>query len=135
FAKTFTRCPRCHRSTSRRGRASTDSRLLEFPKRVRVASQPDQTSPVLPAWRIELNEKVRAIRAKRNTPAAQRETSSDQIAGSFDAVACERLTPPGYDEQPASHGIGDIHHGASILVESARQQSPSVAAVRRSSTN
>ena len=134
FAKTFTRCPRCHRATSRRGRASTDSRLLEFPKRVRVAPQTDQASPVLPAWRIELNEKVRAIRAKRNTPAAL-ETSSEQAASSFDAVACEGLTPIGYEEQRSSYGSANIHRGASILAESVGQQSPSVAAVRRSSTN
>jgi uncharacterized RDD family membrane protein YckC len=134
FAKTFTRCPRCHRATSRRGRPSTDSRLLEFPKRVRVA-QPDQPSPVLPAWRIELNEKVRAIRAKRNTPAAQLETSGDQAASSFDAVACESKPPARYDEQSTSYGSGDISRGSSFFAESIHQQSAPVAAVRRSSTN
>jgi len=135
FAKTLTRCPRCHRATSRRGRASTDSRLLEFPKRVRVAPQPDHASPVLPAWRIELNEKVRAIRAKRNTPAAQLETPSEQIASSFDVTSSEGLSAARYDERPTSYGSGDIHRGASILAESVRQQPQAVSAARRSSTN
>lgn len=65
FAKTLNRCPRCHRSISRRDRASTDSRLLEFPKRARIAA-PVEAPVSIPAWRTELNEKVRAIRARRN---------------------------------------------------------------------
>jgi uncharacterized RDD family membrane protein YckC len=70
FPNTSTRCPRCHRSTSRRGRTSTDSRLLEFPRRTRVAPPAEATAPPLPAWRVELNEKVRAIRANRDVSSA-----------------------------------------------------------------
>jgi uncharacterized RDD family membrane protein YckC len=70
FPNTSTRCPRCHRSTSRRGRTSTDSRLLEFPRRTRIAPPVEATAPPLPAWRVELNEKVRAIRANRDVSSA-----------------------------------------------------------------
>jgi uncharacterized RDD family membrane protein YckC len=82
-----------------------------------------------------LNEKVRAIRAKRNTPAAQLETPSEQIASSFEVNASEGLSGDRYDEQHTSYGSGDIHRGASILAESVRQQPQAVSAARRSSTN
>lgn len=65
FTNSSPRCPRCHRSTSKRGRNSKDSRLLEFPKRAGVATQPVVAAPALPAWRLELNEKVRAIKARK----------------------------------------------------------------------
>ena len=65
FTNSSPRCPRCHRSTSKRGRNSKDSRLLEFPKHAGVATQPVVAAPALPAWRLELNEKVRAIKARK----------------------------------------------------------------------
>lgn len=81
FVKSLTRCPRCHRSASnsmsnsatssttnstiRRGRASTDSRLLEFPRKNRYAA-PAEAPASVPAWRAELTEKVRAIRSRRS---------------------------------------------------------------------
>ena len=68
FPDVSARCPRCHRSTSRRGRTSTDSRLLEFPRRARSAPPPE-TRP-LPAWRAELNEKIKAIRASKGGSSA-----------------------------------------------------------------
>lgn len=86
FAKTLARCPRCHRSTSSRGRASTDSRLLEFPKRTRIAA-PVEAPVSIPAWRAELNEKVRAIRARRN--ADSQAPGIEQTESSFDF---EKLT-------------------------------------------
>lgn len=98
FAKTLTRCPRCHRSTSRRGRASTDSRLLEFPKRTRIAA-PVEAPVSIPAWRAELNEKVRAIRARRSTDS---QTPVSELAeGSFDI---EKLTeaPIQHPSEPAT---------------------------------
>lgn len=84
FPNTSTRCPRCHRSTSRRGRASTDSRLLEFPRRARVAQPVEAPTRPLPAWRVELNEKVRAIRANRDSSGAAIETQAE-MAKQFDA--------------------------------------------------
>ncbi|HYV05649.1 MAG TPA: hypothetical protein VFB82_13735, partial [Blastocatellia bacterium] len=63
FPSTLLRCPRCRRLSSRRAEGSGDSRLIEFPRRPRT-SEPAEAS--LPAWRIELNEKVRARKAKQN---------------------------------------------------------------------
>ena len=74
FPETLSRCPRCHRysSSPKRIPASNESRLLEFPRRPRAASETDALGSVepqparsVPAWRVELNERVRAVRAKR----------------------------------------------------------------------
>ncbi len=135
FAKTYTRCPRCQRSTSRRGRASTDSRLLEFPRRVRVAPPVDVATPALPAWRIELNEKVRAIRAKRSASSSQADITSEEIGNSFEVGARDVLVVATYDEQPISYGRNVTQRVAPALAESIRQPAAAVASVRRSSTN
>lgn len=85
FPKASARCPRCHRSTSRRGRTSTDSRLLEFPRRTRVAPPAEATAPPLPAWRVELNEKVRTIRANRGASSSTTASPAEEMVNSFDA--------------------------------------------------
>src|SRR5437764_5578996 len=69
YPNTLTRCPRCKMLSSRRSQRSGDSRLIEFPRKQRQASEPDPTDTSLPQWRQDLNEKVRAIRARRNNPA------------------------------------------------------------------
>ncbi len=71
FSTTLLRCPRCRRLSSRRPEGSGDSRLIEFPRRTKASSQSEPPEASLPAWRIELNEKVRARRAKQ--------TSDDEI--------------------------------------------------------
>jgi uncharacterized RDD family membrane protein YckC len=96
FAKTLNRCPRCHRSTARRSRASTDSRLLEFPKRARTAA-PAEAPVSLPAWRAELNEKVRAIRARRSadSQAAGAETPENSFEiDTLTEAAVQQQTEP-----------------------------------------
>lgn len=64
FSSTLLRCPRCRRLSSRRSEGTGDSRLIEFPRRPRT-SQAESAEASLPAWRIELNEKVRARKAKQ----------------------------------------------------------------------
>ena len=135
FANTSTRCPRCHRSTLKRGRASSDSRLLEFPRRVRVAPPVDVATPALPAWRIELSEKVRAIRAKRSASSSQADIASEEIGNSFEDGARAGLAVAAYDEQTISYGRNVTQRGAPALAESIRQPAAPVASVRRSSTN
>ena len=55
--------------SSRRTQRSSDSRLIEFPRKQRQAAESDIADAALPQWRQDLNEKVRAIRARRNNPA------------------------------------------------------------------
>jgi uncharacterized RDD family membrane protein YckC len=66
YPNTISRCPRC-RLSSRRGPKSSDSRLIEFPRKTRAISQSEPAEASLPAWRVELNERVRAIKAKRGS--------------------------------------------------------------------
>jgi uncharacterized RDD family membrane protein YckC len=66
YPNTISRCPRC-RLSSRRGSKSTDSRLIEFPRKARTTLQSEPAEASLPAWRVELNERVRAIKAKRGS--------------------------------------------------------------------
>jgi len=67
FSSTLLRCPRCRRLSSRRPEGSGDSRLIEFPRRARTSAQSETPEASLPAWRIELNEKVRARKAKQSS--------------------------------------------------------------------
>src|SRR5437763_14534716 len=69
YPNTLTRCPRCKMLSSRRNQRSGDSRLIEFPRKARLAEQPETHDAALPQWRQDLNEKVRAIQARRNNPA------------------------------------------------------------------
>jgi uncharacterized RDD family membrane protein YckC len=55
--------------SSRRSQRSNDSRLIEFPRKSRQTPEPEVADAALPQWRQDLNEKVRAIRARRNNPA------------------------------------------------------------------
>lgn len=100
FTNSSPRCPRCHRSTSKRGRNAKDSRLLEFPKRAGIAAQPVAAAPALPAWRLELNEKVRAIKARKassdpiETPFPEPSLDLNQSNPVASALADERFFTP-----------------------------------------
>lgn len=130
FPGKSTRCPRCHRSTSRRGRSSNESRLLEFPKRVRVAQPAETTAPALPAWRIELNEKVRAIKARRSASNSQAEMPREDAVGAFEVEPRPSRASTSFDEQRTSFER-DTRPRAAVAVES-RETAP---AGRRTSSN
>lgn len=136
FPNTSARCPRCHRSTSRRGRTSTDSRLLEFPRRTRVAPPAAATAPPLPAWRVELNEKVRAIRANRDVssatihpPAEETFEAEPRTAGSsalrnepqspYARDAGVRTVPRPESNQPATAPATAARRSSNNIVEAA----------------
>jgi uncharacterized RDD family membrane protein YckC len=73
YPNTISRCPRC-RLSSRRGSRSSDSRLIEFPRKARTISQSEPQGAALPAWRVELNERVRAVKARRGNSPTETET-------------------------------------------------------------
>ncbi len=58
-------CPRCGQNFSKVANSPSQSKLLEFPRRQLMAEQPESIKPEIPAWRLELNEKLRAIKAKK----------------------------------------------------------------------
>ena len=107
---------------------------MEFPKRAGVATQPVVAAPELPAWRLELNEKVRAIKAKKASSDAS-ETPSPESTPSLDlnhsnsvasALADERFVTP---VTPASVRAAVLRSEMSYQTEA-----PAVPA-RRSSSN
>jgi uncharacterized RDD family membrane protein YckC len=63
YPGTLTRCTRCGASNPNRIRAASQSRLIEFPRQVYSSDSKNQTA--VPAWRAELSEKVRAVKARR----------------------------------------------------------------------
>ena len=130
FPSTSTRCPRCHRSTSRRGRTSTDSRLLEFPRRTRVAPPPEATSRPLPAWRAELNERVRAIRANRSASSSPNDTPVEDVVTSHDPEPRVVSRP---DDTQSSYSRDISVHGAATRLESGQPAASTATAARRSS--
>jgi len=134
FPNTSARCPRCHRSTSRRGRPSTDSRLLEFPRRTRVAPPTEATAPPLPAWRVELNEKVRSIRASRRAPSSVAETPADEMVKSFDADSSAGLNPR-QDETRRSYDRDAIARAAAARPEPNQPVASPAVSGRRTSNN
>lgn len=69
YPNTLTRCPRCKMLSGRRTQKASDSRLIEFPRKARPAEQTETVNTSLPQWRQDLNEKVRAIQARRSNPA------------------------------------------------------------------
>ena len=65
YPSTFPRCSRCGELTPRRTLRSSPSRLIEFPRKARVDVDKESSESLLPSWRKELNEKVRAVRARK----------------------------------------------------------------------
>lgn len=135
FPNTSARCPRCHRSTSRRGRPSTDSRLLEFPRRTRVAPPAEAPERPLPAWRVELNEKVRAIRANRGTSGSTTELPGDEMVKSPDPDGRSVGTSPRPDEARTSYERSASPRAAAPRPESNQPAGSLAASGRRSSNN
>lgn len=137
FVKTLTRCPRCHRSTSnstsRAGRASTDSRLLEFPRKTRFAA-PVEPAVSVPAWRAELSEKVRAIRAKR-TVDPQDITNSEQVVSAFESDNQASVPVQQQPEPAISYSANITARKATPRTTSIEQTQAPVSPSRRTSSN
>ena len=71
YPSTFPRCARCGELTPRRTLRSSPSRLIEFPRKTRVEVEKESSESILPSWRKELNEKVRAVRARKSAVGAE----------------------------------------------------------------
>jgi uncharacterized RDD family membrane protein YckC len=112
--------------SSRRSQRSNDSRLIEFPRKQRQASEPDPTDTSLPQWRQDLNEKVRAIRARRNNPA---------LAGAAPARVEEPAAAPshheGRDPRRAANETAAALHGRTSQIEAFAPESAPAAANAR----
>lgn len=134
FAQTLTRCPRCHRSTSRRGRASTDSRLLEFPKRARIAA-PVEAPVSIPAWRAELNEKVKAIRARRSADSQAAAGTAEQLVSSFDVDKRTEVPVQQQNEPAVSYSANVTSRKATLRPAPIERSEMPATSARRTSSN
>ena len=90
YPSTLTRCTHCRLLNPKRAQSS---RLIEFPRKARASveresAQTPQTP--LPAWRQEVSEKVRAAKARRNTP-THNSTSHGSAA---EPAPAPEATPP-----------------------------------------
>jgi uncharacterized RDD family membrane protein YckC len=65
YPGTLTRCTRCGTSNPNRIHTPSQSRLIEFPRQACANNSKSQTT--MPAWRAELSEKVRAVKARRSS--------------------------------------------------------------------
>lgn len=121
------RCPRCRRSTSKRDKVSEESRLLEFPRRPRLVAPTEPAALALPAWRMELSEKVRAIREKRETSNLQTESGL-----STSALQEEPRPPvePGQQTAPVRRTSDSIVEAALSRVRRASEQASRAALPR-----
>ena len=75
YPSTLTRCTHCRLLNPKRAQSS---RLIEFPRKARATVEKESVANPLPAWRQEVNEKVRAAKARRNLtpdPAPIQETA------------------------------------------------------------
>ena len=128
FPNVSARCPRCQRSTSRRGRTSTDSRLLEFPRRARIAPPPE-TRP-MPAWRAELNEKVKAIRANRSASSAPAQVAVEEMAAPPEPESSVIVRR---DETRMAYGMDSVVQNGGARVEAGQTPASAVTTAKRSS--
>src|ERR1051325_7080415 len=58
-------CTKCGQRTTKQAQRTSQSQLIEFPYKQRMAEVKEPSKPALPAWRVELSEKVRAIKAQK----------------------------------------------------------------------
>jgi uncharacterized RDD family membrane protein YckC len=96
YPSTLTRCTICGRTTPRRQRALTDSRLIEFPRQPRTGVDRPSPEASIPAWRAELSERVRQIKAKRN----------GETASGTGPAAAERREARASDRGPSARTAG-----------------------------
>lgn len=97
YPDTLSRCSRCGRVAPETSQPSTPkSTLIEFP-----LSRQAQTS--LPDWRLELNEKVRARKARRTM-----EALVDEAASLRQAVAPPKPVEPVPDPEPPAEPANPI---------------------------
>src|SRR5438128_3213648 len=100
YPNTLTRCPRCKMLSGRRTQRVSDSRLIEFPRKARLAEQAEPaTNSALPQWRQDLNEKVRAIQARRNNPAMATASAARTDEG--------EIAAPQFDERRKGHALSE----------------------------
>lgn len=87
-------CPRCGQDFTKNANSPSPSKLLEFPRRQLMAEQMESTKPEIPAWRKELNEKLQAIKARREMESLNSSESQNGSQVKSDSSATQPKTTP-----------------------------------------
>lgn len=103
YPNTLSCCPKCKRLSPKRGQRFSDSRLIEFPRRARTQSKVEPAETPLPAWRAELSERVRAIKARRNVQGVEGQSLNTDAPQHTDIETREDF-PPTRQSEPRSAG-------------------------------
>ncbi len=96
-------CIHCGQRSTRQTQKPSQSQLLEFPYKQRMAEVKEPSKPSLPAWRVELNEKVRARKA-------QQEASKLNEFSSYAEPVSDSVS---HSHHKDTHTLSAIHNGSS----------------------
>ncbi|HJQ70472.1 MAG TPA: RDD family protein [Blastocatellia bacterium] len=127
------------------------SRLIEFPRKARAAVEKEPISNPLPAWRKEVNERVRAAKARRNLtpdPAPVQETAQPvseldyDEANRYEKQLPQRTAPITTPQRPARSytAAGGVESSAAAPARTAPRTNDTIVEaaltrVRRASEN
>src|SRR5262245_25931313 len=103
FPDSIILCPRCHRYSSppKRVQPANESRLIEFPRRPRTDSTGEPApAQQVPAWRAELSERVKAVRAKRASGGSPELMASSFASTGAGAAVAKQPEPAIPDQMP-----------------------------------
>src|SRR5262245_47544453 len=121
YPSTLTRCTVCGHLTARRTRSFSDSRLIEFPRQARISSDKSQVASNVPAWRLEVSERVRQAKARRTT--ASPEPGAVNVMARAEAP---EITPV-VEQARSTRDTSPIVEAALTRVRRAQQESASLA--------
>jgi uncharacterized RDD family membrane protein YckC len=104
-------CIHCGQRATRQTQKPSQSQLLEFPYKQRMAEAKESSKPSLPAWRVELNEKVRARKAQKEASKLNEFSSKTESVADSGLLSVHKDThnltsvpnPPSTFAKPASH--------------------------------
>lgn len=113
-------CTKCGQRSAKQTQRTSQSQLLEFPYKHRMAEVKEPSKPALPAWRVELNEKVRAIKAqkeanKTNDPSLNAATVADSAP--FSITRETQITAQSQNGSSAIKSVNGQTHPISLEAE------------------
>src|SRR5262245_23788093 len=128
YPDTLSRCSRCGRVASDAATVQPEAKstLIEFPSTRQRASLPD--------WRVELNEKVRAIKARRSMEALVDEATSLRQASLLPRAVVPIPPPPDPEPEPehanpiVAAALDRVRRASESAARAARQPARAAAA-------
>jgi uncharacterized RDD family membrane protein YckC len=107
-------CIHCGQRATRQTQKPSQSQLLEFPFKQRMAEAKDSSKPSLPAWRVELNEKVRARKAQKEASKLNEFSSKTESVPESASLSVHK----------ESHNLTSVPNPASSFAKNAANLAP-----------